>query len=83
MNPLSLNARITKDPELAVVNGTGKLDSTVFTSMPGSKNVEFLLRSPSINYRVVQYIDPVKYKNQTISIDFRYCRPGEYQIGDI
>lgn len=38
-----------------------------------------MLKSASIDSSVLQVIDSIKYADQVISVDFRWCQPGEYR----
>ena len=62
--------------------GVANFSSTIFTASPGRSKVKFLVKSSAINYKIVQYIDKVKYANQYINVNFRWCKPGEIQVGN-
>jgi hypothetical protein len=64
-------------------NGKATFTNTRFYAKPGKTNVKFKLESTAINYKLVQYLDPVKYADQIFTVNFRWCKPGEIQIEDI
>jgi hypothetical protein len=53
-------------------NGRATFINTIFVAKPGAKNVKFKISSSAINYKVLQYLDPVKYADQIISVNFRW-----------
>lgn len=53
-------------------NGRATFTNTIFIAKPGAKNVKFKVSSNAINYKVLQYLDPVKYADQIISVSFRW-----------
>jgi hypothetical protein len=53
-------------------NGKATFTNTIFVAKPGAKNVKFKISSSAINYKVLQYLDPVKYADQIISVNFRW-----------
>ena len=65
------------------MNGTGEMSTTIFRSKPGTTNVPFELKSSSIDYVKLLRIAPQKYPQQILNVSFRWCQPGEIQIGDI
>lgn len=62
--------------------GRAVFTNTIFIAKPGQKNVQFKLSSLAVNYAVLQFLDPVKYADQIISVNFRWCKPGEIEVGD-
>ena len=64
-------------------HGKATFTNTVFYASPGKTNVKFRIESSAINKKMTQYLDSVKYADQIISVNFRWCKPGEIQIGDI
>ena len=65
-----------------VVNGKATFENTIFIAQPGMKDVKFKLTTSAANYKLLQHIDPVKYADQIISVNFRWCKPGEIQDGN-
>lgn len=63
-------------------NGVASFTESIFTADPGSKHIKYLLRSSAIDYAKVQYLDAEKYKDQTFDVNFRWCKPGEIQVGN-
>jgi hypothetical protein len=53
-------------------NGRATFSNTVFIATPGAKNIMFKVSSNAINNRVLQFLDPVKYADQIISLNFRW-----------
>lgn len=76
------NTEVQGQTTVLLTNGVAKFTSTVFVASPGRSNVKFLVKSSAVNYEVVQYIDKVKYASQYITVNFRWCKPGEIQVGD-
>lgn len=64
-------------------DGKATFTGTRFYAKPGRTNVKFKLESSAIDYKVIQYLDPVKYADQIITVNFRWCKPGEIQIENI
>ena len=63
-------------------HGKATFTNTVFYASPGKTNVKFRIESSAINKKMTQYLDASKYADQIISINFRWCKPGEIQIGN-
>jgi hypothetical protein len=57
---------------ITLKNGKATFTNTIFLASPGAKNVKYLLSSSAIDYKVLQYLDPVKYADQIISVNFRW-----------
>jgi hypothetical protein len=52
--------------------GRATFTNTIFMAKLGAKNVKFKISSSAINYKVLQYLNPVKYVDQIISVNFRW-----------
>ena len=81
--PLSNETEVSGQDTVTVTQGIGTFESLKFIASPGLSDVKFLIRSSAIDYEMVQEIDPVKYADQVISVNFRWCQPGEIQIGNV
>ena len=68
---------------VGITNGLGTFTSIQFNASPGKGNVKFKLTSSEIHYQMIKYLDPVKYADQIITVNFRWCMPGEIQIENI
>ena len=66
------NTEIQGQTTVLLTNGRASFSNTIFVASPGRSNVKFLVISSAINYKVVQYIDKVKYATQYISVNFRW-----------
>ena len=68
---------------VGIINGLGTFTLIQFNASPGKGNVKFKLTSSEIDYQMIKYLDPVKYADQIITVNFRWCMPGEIQIENI
>lgn len=57
---------------VGITNGQGTFTSIQFNASPGKTNVKFKLTSSEINYSLIKYLDPVKYADQIINVNFRW-----------
>ncbi|CAI2360059.1 unnamed protein product [Moneuplotes crassus] len=62
--------------------GEATFDNLIFTSHPGDQSVEFRIVTTAVNDELVmaQYGEIVQ---KPLTVNFRYCQPGEYEIGDV
>jgi hypothetical protein len=67
---------------VTLTNGKASFTETVFNASPGRPNVDFKISSSAIKYNVVEFLDDETYGTQIITINFRWCKPGEIEIGD-
>ena len=58
--------------------GNVNLSELIFIYKPGSQNVKFSVNSDSINLNTAKAIYGSNYSLPIISVNFRFCRPGEY-----
>ena len=58
--------------------GIVKLSELIFINSPGSRNVQFSVNSDSINLNYAKAIYGSNYTLPVITVNFRFCRPGEY-----
>ena len=77
------NSNVKGQNTVTLKDGKATFKSTVFYASPGKTNVKFKIESSAINKKMTQYLDSVKYADQIISVNFRWCKPGEIQIEDI
>ena len=59
---------------LGIIN----LNELIFINKPGSQNVSFSVNSDSIKLNIAKAIYGSNYSLPVISVNFRFCRPGEY-----
>ena len=57
--------------------GMTSFDSLVFVSASGTSNVLYDVRSKAIDSRKVRDVFGQTINDTTISVNFRYCKPGE------
>ena len=68
------NTEVQGQTTVLLTNGRASFSNTIFVASPGRSNVKFLIKSSAINYKVVQYIDKVKYATQYISVNFQVVK---------
>ena len=64
-------------------NGVATFSYTVFIGIPGKASVKYILRTKAIDYNSLEYVNPEFSTEQTLTVSFRWCKPGEYQSGDL
>ena len=62
-------------------NGVAQFDSIHFVHRPGQSNTIYRAVSNLIDSNKVRYLDVPT--DNTISVSFRYCKPGEVIVDDI
>ena len=62
-------------------NGVAQFDNIQFIHMPGQSNINYKAVSNLIDSNKVRYLDVPT--DNTISVSFRYCKPGEVIVDDI
>jgi hypothetical protein len=65
-------AQVSGQNAATVDKGTTTFTNTIFTSSPGNQRVEIKITSTAIDYKMLQRIDPVKYADQIINLNFRW-----------
>jgi hypothetical protein len=65
-------AQVSGQNAATVDMGKATFTNTIFTSSPGNQRVEIKITSTAINYEILQHIDPVKYADQIIKLNFRW-----------
>jgi hypothetical protein len=83
ISAVSASSHVKGSNTAAIQGGRTTLSNTILESSPGDTGIEFKLKSTSIDYELVQYLDSVAYADQILSVDFRWCKPGEIQIDTI
>ena len=79
ISAIDSSSKIRGQNTVGIINGVGTFTSSIFKDIPGRSNVKFSLYSSAINYKLTQYLDPVKYANQVIVVNFRWWMPGEIE----
>ena len=64
-------------------NGIATFTSTKFVASPGQSNINFAVKTKSIDYNALKYIDPEYSTEQNLTVSFRWCKPGEYQFENV
>jgi hypothetical protein len=77
------SAHVKGSNTAAIIAGKATLSTTILESSPGDENINFKLSSTSIDYDLVQHLDSVEYADQVLDVNFRWCKPGEIQIGTV
>ena len=81
--PLTNITEVAGQDTVRVINGVGTFTAMELTAAPGLDGIEFLLFSSAIDYDMIKHIDPEKYPDQVFTVNFRWCKPGEIQRGNI
>eukprot|EP00345_Euplotes_harpa_P019284 CAMPEP_0168341028 /NCGR_PEP_ID=MMETSP0213-20121227/14419_1 /TAXON_ID=151035 /ORGANISM="Euplotes harpa, Strain FSP1.4" /LENGTH=329 /DNA_ID=CAMNT_0008347385 /DNA_START=876 /DNA_END=1865 /DNA_ORIENTATION=- len=79
ISPVTSSAKVTGIDSAKVVNGTAVFSSLVWMYKPGATNVLFEATSKSINTAIVRTALG-SVSNNTISVSFRHCKPGEFKV---
>jgi hypothetical protein len=74
--------KVTGENTVTLTKGKAVFTRTVFNASPGKEDVNFKISSSAINYDMVEFLDSVNFKTQLININFRWCKPGEIEVGD-
>jgi hypothetical protein len=75
--------RVTGENTVSLVNGKATFTQTVFNASPGKEDVNFEISCTAINYDMVEFLDSTEYGTQFITINFRWCKPGEIISGNV
>lgn len=68
---------------VVAVNGVATFTGTKFIASPGRSSVNYAVKTKSIDYIALQYVDPQYSTEQNLTVSFRWCKPGEYQAGNV
>ena len=66
-----------------VNKGVATFDNLLFVAIPGSQNVKFTLNSNGIVLPKARKQLGSSYVLPNITVNFRYCKPGEYQATNV
>jgi hypothetical protein len=80
---IDTTTEVTGENTVSLVNGTATFTQTVFNASPGKENVSFRIFSSAINYDMVEFLDSIEGGTQQITINFRWCKPGEIISGNV
>ena len=73
--PVTQDAKLKGVDSSALIMGVAEFDGLQFEYYPGATNVEYFATSDLIDQTKVGYLDLPT--NNTITVSFRYCKPGE------
>ena len=76
------NTQVIGTSTTNLVSGVGSFNNIIFVGEPGSTNVRFGLDSKSIDLNVAKREFGLNYTLNNVILNFRYCKPGEIQIGN-
>ena len=76
------NTQVIGTSTTNLVSGVGSFNNIIFVGEPGSTNVRFGLDSKSIDLNVAKRELGLNYTLNNVILSFRYCKPGEIQIGN-
>lgn len=80
--PTNNDVEVTNN--LVKVNkGVATFDNLLFVAIPGSQNVKFTLNSNGIVLPKARKQLGSSYVLPNITVNFRYCKPGEYQATNV
>lgn len=85
---LATNHSVQGIDSAKITNGTARFDDIAFISEPGQQGVKYYFYSSVIDYDKVFALDGVEsgeYEQYIThaKVNFRYCKPGEIQEGNI
>ena len=73
--PVTQDAKLKGFDSSALTMGVAEFDGLQFEYYPGATNVKYIATSDLIDLTKVGYLDLPT--NNTITVSFRYCKPGE------
>ena len=74
------NSTLTGISEIRVTEGMSNFTDVSFINFPGAENVTFMASSAEIDQNKVQHF--TLPTDNSISVTFRYCKPGEIITND-
>ena len=80
ISPITDNARMLGIDSASLVNGEAEFDNLQFVYIPGQQDIQYIATCNLIDSNKVSYLDLPT--NDTISVSFRYCQPGELMINN-
>ena len=78
--PLDAGTDVKGQSTVVLNNGIATFSSTIFVGAPGKAKARYTIKSYAINYNALKYIAPEYSTEQVLTVSFRWCRPGEYQL---
>ena len=78
--PIDQGTNVKGQSTVVAKSGVGTFSTTVFVGEPGKTNVRYTIKSYAINYNALKYVDPEYSIEQVLTVSFRWCKPGEYQL---
>jgi hypothetical protein len=79
---IEAGTEVTGENTVTLTNGKAIFKQTVFNAAPGQEDVNFEISSTAINYDMVKFLDSMSFEVQLITINFRWCKPGEIISGN-
>ena len=80
ISPVTSNAKVSGIDFARSINGVGSFSSLYFVYKPGAQNVIFQANSKAIDSSLVKSVFGSTISNFSISVNFRYWKPGEYIV---
>lgn len=74
--PLTPLASISGISEVKIDSGVATFTNVIFESQPGTRNIVYKLNSELVDSKKVTHLELPT--NNTITVNFRYCKPGEF-----
>ena len=82
INPVNKTAVSMKGTNSGLLrNGVATFNNLIFNTQPGSTNIQFIASSKAIDSVKVKEVYG-SVSNNLISVNFRFCKPGEIQLSD-
>ena len=79
----SSNQSVTGTTTKKIVKGIATFDELIFESYPGDTNIEFKITSSALKQNVLELQYGVNFSQAPITVNFRYCQPGEIIQGNL
>ena len=79
----SSNQSVTGTTAKKVTKGVAEFDELIFQSYPGDTNIEFKITSNALKRSVLALQYGVNFSQAPITVNFRYCQPGEIIQGNL
>lgn len=81
LNGITNGSKILGFDSAKVDKGVGVFNNLIFIHSPGKTDVEFQANSKIIDSTLINKVFGHQFSNNTIYVSFRWCKPGEVQIG--
>lgn len=83
INPVDRDISSISGTNAALLNnGIGKFENLIFISKPGSGNILYQASSKAIDRTIISSIFGSQVSNNTLKVNFRFCKPGEIITSD-